>query len=75
VPDLGYAVDFVLLVEAVQRLIDATSAFCVATGMQICVPKTKVMVFAQSWPGPLQWLCNSHPLEWVDRDSIFRPYL
>jgi hypothetical protein len=68
--DLGYADDFLLLADTphgLQRLIDATSAFCVATGMQICVPKPKMMVFAQIWPGPLQWLCNLHPLEWVDQ--------
>ena len=69
VPDLGYADDFVLLAdtpEGLQRLIDATAAFCVATGMQICIQKTKVLVFAKRWPGPYQWLCNQYPLEWVD---------
>ena len=70
VPDLGYADDFVLLAdtpEGLQRLIDATIAFCVATGMQICIQKTKVLVFAKRWPGPYQWLCNHQPLEWVDK--------
>lgn len=70
VPDLGYADDFVLLAASpddLQRLIDATAAFCVATGMQICIQKTKVLVFAKRWPGPYQWLCNQHPLEWIDK--------
>jgi hypothetical protein len=69
VPDLGYADDFVLLDDTpagMQRLIDATATFCLATGMQICIEKTKVLVFARQWPGPYQWLCNHHPLEWVD---------
>jgi hypothetical protein len=69
VPDLGYADDFVLLAdtpEGLQQLIDATTAFCVATGMQVCTKKTKVLVFAQHWPGPYRWLCNQQPLEWVD---------
>jgi len=70
VPDLGYADDFVLLAdtaEGLQKLLDATAAFCVATGMQICTNKTKVLVFAQQWPGPYGWLCNDQPLEWVDK--------
>ena len=55
VPDLAYADDFVLLAdtpEGLQRLINATMAFCVATGMQICIQKTKVLVFGKRWPGP-----------------------
>ena len=69
VPDLAYADDFVLLAdtpEGLQRLINATMAFCVATGMQICIQKTKVLVFGKRWPGPYQWLCNRHALQWVD---------
>ena len=51
--------------EGMQRLIDAMFSFRLLMGMVISIPKTMVLVFNVEILGPLQWLCNSEPLQTV----------
>ena len=69
VPVLGYADDFVLLAssqEQLQALLHALERFCRAVGMELCVPKTKVLVFQKGARVPCQLTCSTGALEQVD---------
>ena len=56
VPDLAYADDITLMAstpQGLQRLIDPVCKFCAFMGMVISVPKTKVLIFNTTFPGPV----------------------
>lgn len=68
VADLGYADDFVLLAkspDSLQKLIDAVLDFCALMGLQLSVPKTKVLVFTKAPVAPVQCSCLGVQLELV----------
>ena len=70
VPDLGYADDFVLLAKSgqgLQALIDVVAEFCTLMGLEISVPKTKVLVFSKVPVHPFQWTCNGAVVELVSK--------
>ena len=69
VPVLGYADDFLLLATSqteLQALVHALEQFCQAVGMELCVPKTKVLVFHDGARVPCQLTCSTGELEQVD---------
>lgn len=69
VPVLGYADDFILLATSqaqLQALLRALESFCQAVGMELSVPKTKVLVFQNEARVPCQLTCTTGELEQVD---------
>lgn len=68
VTDIGYADDFALLSTSpggLQQLIHAAEQFCALIAMAINTEKTKVMVFSDTYLGPLQWSSCGQQLQWV----------
>ena len=68
VESLSYADDITLMAVSdaeLQRLIDATHAYCGLVGMQLSADKTKAMVFARQGSTQFAWTCNGQPLQEV----------
>ena len=68
VPDLAYADDVALMassLEGLQRLLDLVCETCGPMGMIVSVPETKVLVFNEAFPEPLQWTCGGEQLQIV----------